>query len=403
MRTPIPPRTFATAAARTNEVWGEDWAEVRALWPLEPTVDHLNHGSFGAVPIPVLDEQQSWRARMEENPDRFFLRELPEALEQARVEVARFLSADLDGVVFVPNATTGVSTALASLCLEAGDEVVLSTHAYGAVRHAAERAVRLRRVRIVVIDPGLDASDADLELALLGALTERTRLCVLDDVTSPTARRLPLARLVPAVQDQGVPVLVDAAHGPGMHDVDLGQLDPAFWTGNLHKWCCAPRGSAVLAVAAPHRLAVHTLAVSWGEQLGFPASFAFGGTDDQTAWLAAPRAVRLLAQLGWERVRAHNARLSVDAQRRVGAALGLAAQQLPAPAPGVSMQLIPLPPGVATSYETAAQLQREIAERIAAEVAVTTWAGRGFVRVSAHAYNAPGDYDRLCAQLPALL
>jgi isopenicillin-N epimerase len=221
-------------------------------------------------------------------------------------------------------------------------------------------------------------------------------------VTSPTARQLPLVTLVPALQERGVAVLVDGAHAPGMLAVDLDRLGADFFVGNLHKWCCAPRGTAVLHAAERWRPTMRPLVASWGEAEGFPLAFDDTGTDDPTAWLSAPRALRVLERLGLERLRRHNVELAVIGQLEVAASLGVAPADLPRDA-AVSMQLVPLPDGVASTEAEAGALQDRIGEESAVEVAITSWDGRGFVRVSAQAYNAPADYRRLAADLPSLL
>jgi isopenicillin-N epimerase len=398
---PAEPSTVAQDVD-ANPYWGEDWPDVRALWPLEPTVAHLNHGSYGAVPTPVLQEQQSWRGRMEVNPVRFFTRELPAALDQARAEVAAFLGADPGALAFVRNATTAVSTVLAGFPLEPGDAVLLTDHAYGAVRIAATRWTGRARARLDTVHVPLNATDEDATEAVLAAVGERTRLVVLEQVTSPTARRMPLVHLLPALRERGVAVLVDGAHAPGMLAVEVERIGADFWTGNLHKWCCAPRGTAVLHAAEPWRHVLLPLVASWGEDAGFPAAFNDVGTDDLTAWLSAPRALRVLERLGLDRLRRHNVELAVAGQLEVAAALDLATADLPRD-PAVSMQLVPLPEGLVTTAAEAEALQARIGEEAAVEVAVTTWAGRGFLRLSANAYNAPGDYRRLAADLPSLL
>lgn len=385
-----------------NELWGQDWPAVRELWPLESTVTHLNHGSFGAVPSLTLQEQQSWRDRMETNPVRFMVRELPGAVEHARAEVAAFFGTDADALAFVRNATTGVSTVLATRELGPGDELLLTDHAYGAVRIAAERWARRTGASVVTAAVPLGATDDEVTDIVIGSVSPRTRLALIDHVTSPTARQLPLVSLVPALKERAVPVLVDGAHAAGMLHLELDRLDTDFWTGNLHKWCCAPRGTAVLHVAPQHRTSVLPLAASWGEAEGFPRAFDWVGSDDVTAWLAAPRSLRLLDQLGWERVRRHNVELAVLGQRTVGAALGHDPAALPRHA-AVSMQLVPLPAGAGSDPEAAARLQARIGERLGIEVAVSSWNGQGFLRLSAHVYNAPSDYARLAADLPALL
>ena len=398
---PAEPST-PTTADDANPHWGPDWPEVRALWPLEPTVAHLNHGSYGAVPRPVLEEQQSWRDRMETNPTRFFNRELPDALDQARAEVAAFLGADPDRTAFVHNATTAASTVFSNLRLGSGDSVLVTDHMYGAVRMAATRWTGRTGARLDTVHVPIEADDAAVTGTVLAAVDGSTRVAMLDQVTSPTARRLPLVDLVPALQERGLVVVVDGAHAPGMLAVDVERIGADYWFGNLHKWCCAPRGTAVLHAAEGRRDGLLPLVASWGEPHGFPRAFDDVGSDDLTGWLSAPRALRVLAGLGLDRLRAHNVALAVAGQLEVADALGVERSALPRD-PAVSMQLVPLPDGIATDTEQAAALQARIGEEAAVEVAVTTWAGRGFLRLSAQAYNAPADYRRLASDLPALL
>jgi isopenicillin-N epimerase len=398
----MPAEPSTTSDVDANTLWGDDWPEVRALWPLEPTVAHVNHGSYGAVPTPVLEEQQSWRDRMETNPLRFLRREAPAALVAARAEVAGFLGAGPTSLAFVHNATSGASTVFAAFPLEPGDAVLLTDHAYGAVRIAADRFAPQRGARVESVHLPLAADDDDVVDAVLGAVHQRTRLVVLDQVTSPTARRLPLVRLVPALQERGVAVLVDGAHAPGMLAVDLDRLGADFFVGTLHKWCCAPRGTGVLHAAERWRPVLRPLVASWGEDEGFPLAFDDTGTEDPSAWLSAPRALRVLEGLGLDRLRRHNVELAVAGQLEVAAALHVPAADLPRDS-GVSMQLVPLPEGVADTPAAAGALQDRIGEQAAVEVAISSFDGRGYVRLSAHAYNAPADYRRLAADLPRLL
>jgi isopenicillin-N epimerase len=255
---------------------------------------------------------------------------------------------------------------------------------------------------VVTAPVPLTAEDGDATAAVLDAVTDRTRIAFLDHVTSATARRLPLVDLVPALQERGVPVFVDGAHAPGMLDVDLDRLGADWWSGSLHKWCCTPRGTGVLYAAPSRRAGLRPLVASWWEGRGFPGAFDMTGTDDVTGWLSAPRAIRFLQQLDLDRVRRHSVELAVHGQRVLAEAIGVPAADLPRD-PGVSMQLVPLPAGVATDDDAAADLQEQIGERIAVETAITCWRGRGFIRVSGQVYNAPAEYDRYAADLPALL
>jgi isopenicillin-N epimerase len=368
-----------------------DW---RALWRLDPAIAHCNHGSFGAVPIAVARAQQEWRDRAHSNPVRFFKTELRPAVRAARERAAAFLNADPAGLAMVPNATSGVSAVLAGVTLEPGDEVLVTDHGYGAVRYAVERACARTGARLVTVEIPLDADDVAARIE--AGVTARTRLAVVDHVTSPTARRFPVEVIVPALRARGIAVLVDAAHAPGMLAVDLAALEPDFWVGNFHKWPCAPSGSAGLYVGARHRAATHPLVVSWGEPSGYPAAFDDAGTADLTPWLATPAALDLF---DWDAVRRHNVALVAEGQRLVAKALGLDHATL-AGDDGVSMRVLPLPPGLVETDEAAVALYGRIAAELGVEVNVTAWRGQGLLRISAHAYNTADDYRRLAAGLP---
>jgi isopenicillin-N epimerase len=387
-----------------NPLWGSDWPGVRALWSLDPERTHLNHGSFGAVPIQVQSTQDAIRREVERNPTAFFWRALADRLEEARLAAASFLRADPGGFAFVPNATTAVSTILGAVALRPGDEVLVSDHTYGAVRFAAQRACRRAGATLVVQPVPLPVEGPEtLASAFLLGVTERTRLAIVDHIASPTALLFPAKRLVDELHARDVLVLVDGAHAPGALDVDLGDLGPDFWTGNFHKWCCAPRGTAGLFVAPEHRDQTEPLTASWPYPLGFPASFSFIGTDDYSAYLALPSALSFMASLGWDRVRKHNRGLARVAAQTLADALATDRAECGPDDVFEAMRLVPLPPGVAATEEDARSLYLRIADELRIEAAVVPWNGRGFLRLSAQAYNAPAEYERLAAGLKSLL
>jgi isopenicillin-N epimerase len=209
---------------------------------------------------------------------------------------------------------------------------------------------------------------------------------------------------VAAARERDVPVLVDAAHVPGMLPVSVDAIGADFWVGNLHKWAYAPRGTALLSVAPHWRERIDPLAISWEQDNGYPARVEWQGTLDYTPWLAAPTGLFLLRTLGAERVRAHNADLAAYGQRVVGAALGVSPEELPDPgAPEVAMRILPLPAGVATTFEAATEVSNRIEQELAAVVGVMSWNGRGWLRLCGQVYNRRDEYDQLAERLPAFL
>jgi isopenicillin-N epimerase len=355
-----------------------------------------------------MQAQDAWRYAAERDPVGFIERDLMPGLDRAREAWAEVLGADGDGVVMLRNTTTGVMTVLETVArtLPAGAEVVLTDHAYNSTRIAVEVvAARYGLTPVTVPLPFPVASAADVTDRVLDSVGPRTGLVVLDLVTSPTALRLPVEQIVTGVGD--VPVLVDAAHGPGMIDMSDGSLaDAAFVVANGHKWLCAPRGSATMVAREDWRDRARPLVVSHGWEDGFApdrsrlhATFDWTGTDDPSPWLTVPDAVGLGSALhpdGWAGVRAANHDLARQARDLLCEALAI-----DPPAPDAmlgSMAALPLPgesPGMLDPL--AAQLREH------GFVVAAFGGARRVLRVSAHRYNSLEEYAALAELLPRLL
>jgi isopenicillin-N epimerase len=378
----------------------------RLLFSLDPAAAYLNHGGFGAMPVPVQRAQRRLRDELEANPQQFYGVGLWDRIGHARRHLSQFLGADPAGTAFVPNATAGVSLVLRSLRLGQGDEVITTNHGYGAVDLAVDRlCVRAGATQRVVPLP-LTATDDQTVAAIEEAITPgRTRLVIVDQVASPTARVMPVVRIAAATRRRDVPLLVDGAHAPGTHGIPVETIGADFWVGNLHKWMFAPRPTALLSVAPSWRDQMEPPVVSWHDSDGFPNRLEMAGTLDYTSWLAAPTGLFVMRQIGVERLRAHNTALAAYGQRVVGAALGLRSpEELPQPGGTTpSMRVLPLPTGVATTEDAAHELRTRIAEELRVILPVMCWRGRGLLRLSAQIYNHPDEYDRLAAGLPRVL
>jgi isopenicillin-N epimerase len=377
----------------------------RLLFSIDPAVSFLNHGSFGAVPVAVQRAQQRLRDEIESNPVRFYGQGVVDRIIHTRRHLAGFLGADPEGSALLANTTTGVSLVLQSVRLGPADEVLLTDHVYGAVDLAVRRECRRTGATVRSVPLPLDASDAEIVSRVRSALRPgKTKLLIIEHLSSATAKLFPVREIAAAAREHEIAVLADAAHVPGMLPVDVTALGVDFWVGNLHKWAYAPRGTALLAVAPAWRRRIEPLVVSWEHEQGFPLSVEYQGTIDYTPWLAAPIGLFTLRTLGWDAVRQHNAALAAHGQRVVGAALGLAPSDLPEPGDAeISMRVVPLPVGLATSSAEALSLRNYIADKLATEVQVSSWNGRGLLRLSAQVYNRADEYDRLAERLPAAL
>ena len=378
------------------------------LFALDPARTHLNLGAFGAVPRPVLEARRRWLERAESDPHQFHRVVAPRAIAAARRSAADWLGVDHDALALVSNVTEGVSTVLASLGLGAGDEVVVSSHGYGAVRLALGSWSLHREVVVREATVPLAASDDEVVQAFVGAVGPRTRLVIVDQITSSTARVFPVAEVAAAVRAAGrdVTVLVDGAHVPGTLPTDIAALGADVWVGNFHKWLFAPRGTAGLWLAPQLRDRVRPLVLGWAADAGYPDSFDARGTQDLTGWMALPDALGVWDDLGgWEMV-AHCSRvvsegqlLLADAVRDAGFDVDLSV--LPdRPAP--TMRLLPLPPGVAVDLAAADRLGERLSAR-GVEVAVVAWDGAGWLRPCAQVVTELDDFRTLGRLLPGLL
>jgi isopenicillin-N epimerase len=378
-------------------------ADFAGLWAIEEGLTFLNHGSFGACPRAILEEQAEWRARLERNPVRFLARELEGLLDAARASLGGFVGADPADLVFVPNATSGVNTVIRSLRLQAGDQLLTTDHAYNACRNALRwhepSGVEVLAARV----PWPIEGPHQVIDAVLGAVTPRTKLVLLDHVTSPTGLVFPVGEIVRRLRERGVDALVDGAHAPGMVPLDLEKLGAAYYTGNCHKWLCTPKGSAFLHVRKDRQAGMKPLAIGHGlnsartDRPRFRLDMDFSGTDDPTAFLCIPSAIAFLGKLlpgGWPELMERNHALAMYGRRLICEALRTAA-----PAPDFmlgSLASVPL------RDNAPAELQRTLFEQHRIEVPVMPFpAGRRLLRISAQLHNSESQYQLLARALAA--
>ena len=376
---------------------------------IDPAIVFLNHGSYGACPRPVFDVWQDWQREMERNPVQFLARRSAGLLRHARERLADYLGSNADELVFVSNATTGVNIVAKSLALKEGDEVLTTDLEYGAFGATLASVCAQAHARLVVVPIPLPLTTDGFVAAMLGAMTPRTRLVMMSHITSPTALRLPIKPVLAQARQRGIATLVDGAHAPGQIALDLSALGADYYTGNCHKWMCAPKGTAFLHARREHHAGLYAMVTSWGEVASdgpsawdgfighglFERRMQWQGSRDLSGFLAVPAAIDFLAAHDWAARCADCHVRAMALMHRVSARTGIS----PIADDASFVQMAPLP----VPHQDAAALRKRLFDDFHIEVPVTQHVGAGgartFVRVSVQPYTSDDDLAALEAAL----
>jgi isopenicillin-N epimerase len=382
-------------------------------WTFEPGLTYLNHGTVGATPRIVQRAHQAIREEMERHPSRFLLRDLGAlqsltrtrpraALRDAADRVASFLGAKGDDLVFVDNITTGANAVAQSFPLERGDEILVSDLGYGGVTNAAIYAAR--RVGAVVktaVIPRPITNGAMVADAFEAAVTDDTRLAIVDHVAAQTALLLPVADIVRRLRAKGVVVMVDGAHVPGAIPLDIESIGADYYVANLHKWMWTPISSGILWAAPARQTGLRSPVASWGFDGSFHEDFDTPGTRDSATHLAAPAAIDFMQSLGVEAVQAYNHRLAWDAAQYLTTTWQT---RFDAPESMVpTMVTVPLPDALGSTQAEALGVRDRLLFDHQIEAPVHASGDRLWIRVSAQIYNDMSDIERLGATIAGMV
>jgi isopenicillin-N epimerase len=384
---------------------GWDADRARAAMLLDPAVTNLNTGSFGPLPRTVLERVTALRQRLAAEPMDFLLRELPGRLWTARERLAQFLGGDPRRLVCTQNVTAAVNLVAASLMLARPGEILLTDHEYGAMQWCWERAAQRLGLTLRTFPLPMLADEPDaIVAACRAALSPRTRLLFFSHVLSPTGMVLPARELCALARQHGVLSVVDGAHAPAMVPLRLDDIDADFYGGNCHKWLLAPTGSGFLYLGRGSEDRLMPLQVSWGwlpdrgrldarDEFGSTPRLRFcefEGTRDICPWLAVPSAIDFQAELGFDRIRQHNATLAAHVRARF-ARIGELTPATPChPELCGFLTALRLPAGV-----DAPHWRRVLWEDYRIEVPIVVRSDGLLVRVSTHFYNTTAEIDRL--------
>jgi len=374
---------------------------LRAQFLLQEDGTFLNHGSFGACPLPVLREQERIRAWMETQPDQFFTKDVVPrrgvtAVRSAAAAVAEFVGVSGEGVALVENATSGTQSVLQSIEFSPGDEIMISSHQYNAVRLAVEQRCKETGAIPKIVQIPVRTNPGDVRRCFRDVASKRVKLAIVDHITSPTALLFPLAEVIEDLHALDILVHVDGAHAVGQIPLNVSDLDPDWYTSNVHKWLYGAKGTAFFYASPRVRAMTRPVLTSHFIEMGFPRSFDYVGTRDNSGWLSIPAAIEFFNDLDPVRLRRHNRALveyATEALAKIGAE-PIAPLEMSA-----AMRAFVLPQRRATE-ETDGEALREMLwadERI--QVNANSAMGVLLIRICAQAYVEEPDLDRLRSAL----
>ena len=377
----------------------------RDLFMLDPEIIFLNHGSFGATPKPVFDSYQTWQRMLERQPVEFLGRRIGDLMKTARDCLGDYLHTSGDNLVFVTNTTHGLNIVARSLSLGPGDEVLASNHEYGALDKTWRFLGQKHDFKYINIPVPVPDNPSDgFVNSIFEHVTPHTRIIFLSHITSPTALIFPIKEVCMRARNAGIMTVIDGAHAPGQIDLDLDDLGADFYSGNLHKWLCAPKGSAFLYAAPRVQSLVEPLVVSWGWESEHPGSSRFvdllewTGTRDPAAFLAVTDAIAFQRDHDWPAVRARCHQMAAETQRRIQELTGIPPLNGDDTSRFAQMAASPLPDGLdLDAFKTRLYDQHKI------EVPLVKWGERNLIRFSYQAYNSRNDMENLITALTGIL
>jgi len=374
---------------------------------LDYSIHFLNHGSFGACPIPVFQVYQDWQKRLENQPVKFLGRDLFAFDQQARQILGTFLQTDPSNLSFITNSTQGVNIISRSLKLQPGDEILATDHEYSACEYAWEFACKQTGARYVVQPISLPIdSEQDLFEKIWSCVTPQTKVIYLSHITSPTALLFPVQAICTRAKELGILTVVDGAHAPGQITLNLDSLGADFYVGNCHKWMLSPKGAGFLYARPEVQQIIQPLVVSWGYHstpsttIGsqFQDYLQWTGTRDPSASLAVPAAIQFMEDHHWSQVQSNCHCLLASTIERICNLTGLEPLYPIQSTLFLQMGIAPLPSGI-----NLVELKSRLYTDFNVEIPLVEWDDQNFIRISIQAYNTQEDCDALLQGLSQLL
>ena len=372
---------------------------MRELFLLDQNINYLNHGSYGACPKTVFDDYQSWQKRIEYQPVQFLSRDIYKHLEYSRETLGRYVKCDKNDLIFYSNPSSAINTIINNLKLTINDEVLMSTHEYGALIRAWGESAKTKGFKLIEqhIKLPLSTEEAFIKEFWSG-VNKRTKIIFLSQITSATGLIFPVKKICELASKVGIITIIDGAHVPGHINLDIDNMDCDFYSGACHKWLCGPKGSSFLYVKKKFQKDFRPLVISWGEYGDDPGptkflqNFQWQGTTDMSSFLSIPSAINFQEKHNWIAVQKKCKMLVRKTKEELSNLFkddGLSVGK------GWLGQMVsfPLPRGKFKN------LKSKLLNHYRIEVPIFNWRDREYIRVSIQAYNKWDDIVQLIRAL----
>jgi len=366
------------------------YPEIKSLFVLNPNITYLNHGSYGACPIPVFKSLINWQKQLEYNPVKHLAYDLYDYLDISRAALSDFLNCHKDDIVLSPNPSTALNTVIRSLDLEEGDEILTTNHEYGALNRTWDYYCKKTGAKYIQnkISLPLMSNKAFVEEFSQG-ITKKTKVIFISHVTSSTALIFPVEKICKLAKENNIICIIDGAHAPGYINLDLKKLNCDVYVGACHKWMCTPKGVSFLYVRKELQDYIEPLVVSWGYKSEYPSHSKFldyhqwQGTKDMSAYLTIPDAIKFLKDHDWLKVRDTCRKMNLWARDEINNILHKK--------PICKQKFLGQMSSMYIDCKDPIDFQIELYKKYKIQIPITEWNKKTFIRISIQAYNTKED------------
>ena len=369
---------------------------MRSQFLLDSSITFLNHGSFGACPKPIFEEYQRLQLELETEPVNFIQKKLPAYLKEAKKPLAKFIGCHEADFFFTPNPTFAVNTIMRSLKLQAGDEILTTNHEYGAMDRTWHFYCKKSGAKYIRQEISLPiVSQEQILEEFWEGYNSNTKVIFLNQISSSTALIFPVKEICDKAQQLGLITIVDGAHVPGHIDLNISELNPDFYTGTLHKWMLAPKGSSFLYVKKEFQPDMDPLVVSWGYESLAPSDSPFldyheyQGTQDVSQYLCTPKVIAFLEENNWKEKAKVYRKLVLDNYQRFCDLVGMQ------PICPISEEFLGQMASIPIRTDKPTELKELLYTKYKIQIPIMPLNGSIYMRYSINAYNSQEDLEVL--------